>query len=88
MYMSINDPIQLVYDKKRERWYLLRGRETFYNSDYERREWDTPEEAIEWARVYLNEEVIRDDSGQAPNTGTEKRTGPKRKDQQGQDRLL
>ena len=31
--MSINDPISIVWDKKRAKYYLQQGRETFYDQD-------------------------------------------------------
>jgi hypothetical protein len=48
--MSICDPITVEYNEKRKKYYLLRGRETFYDEDNYWRLWDTPEEAIEWAK--------------------------------------
>ena len=43
--MSINDPITIEYDDKRERYYLKRGRETFYDNDRTWIQFDTREEA-------------------------------------------
>jgi hypothetical protein len=47
-YMSINDPITVEWDDKRERWYLMRGRETFYDEDRVWIQFDTKEEAEEY----------------------------------------
>ena len=43
--MSINDPITIEWDDKRERWYLKRGRETFYDDDRVWIQFDTKAEA-------------------------------------------
>ncbi len=49
--MSINDPIIPFYHEKHKTWRLLRGRETFYDKDRYLREWETKEEAVEWAKA-------------------------------------
>ena len=51
--MSLNDPIIPYYNEKHQMWRLLRGRETFYDEDRYLREWETKEEALEWARANL-----------------------------------
>ena len=56
--MSINDLVYPVYNNKREMWKLLRGRETFYDDDRVLREWETKQEALDWAYANLNVEFI------------------------------
>lgn len=48
--MSINDPLELEYLDRRRSWIVKRGRETFYDDDRCLIEFDTAEEAIEWAK--------------------------------------
>lgn len=50
--MSINDPILLAHSPK---WgyYLVRGRETFYDEERYMRTWDTAEEAVAWSEKEL-----------------------------------
>jgi len=43
--MSITDPVEAVWNDKREVWYLKQGRETFYNTDRTLMTWATQEEA-------------------------------------------
>lgn len=47
--MSLNDPVELYYNNRRNKWLLMRGRETFYDENNTLVEFDTVEEAIEWA---------------------------------------
>ncbi len=47
--MSINDPITVVYYERRNTYILKQGRETFYNESRNMREWNTAEEARQWA---------------------------------------
>ena len=54
--MSVNDPVEVVYNEKREGWMLLRGRETFYTHDRELFLWDTAEDAAQWCRDVLRVE--------------------------------
>ena len=52
--MSITDPIEIIWDTKRGKYYLQRGRETFY--DAVTHEWimfDTEEQAKLWRHIYL-----------------------------------
>ena len=51
--MSINDPVLLIYDEKRQAWRLQRGRETFYDRENYLITWDTPEEARKWCEREL-----------------------------------
>ncbi|NOR88993.1 MAG: hypothetical protein GQ524_01950 [Anaerolineales bacterium] len=55
--MSINDPILLAYSEK---WgyYLLRGRETFYDKNRALVIFDTREEAIAWSEKHLEQTPI------------------------------
>lgn len=55
--MSINDPIRLFYDEKRERFRLLRGNETFYNERREMVEFETADQAVEWAKNVFGMDV-------------------------------
>ncbi len=57
--VSINDPITVEWDDKRQRYYLLQGRETFYN---EKREWiqfDTREQAENYRRSLMTSIIDR-----------------------------
>ena len=51
--MSINDPIIAFYYERRETWILKQGNETFYDEERRMREWQTEQEAIDWARDNL-----------------------------------
>ena len=55
--MSITDPILLAYSSK---WgyYLIRGRETFYDEDNALVCFDDPEDAIRWVEEELDEKVV------------------------------
>ena len=53
--MSLDDPVQVVWNERRGMWYVKRGNETFY--DERTRVWhefDTEEEALEWARKNIS----------------------------------
>ena len=43
--MSIDDPITIEYDEKRDKYYLKQGRETFYDDNKEWILFDTAEDA-------------------------------------------
>ena len=47
--MSINDPIFIKYNERRETYYVSQGNETFYDNDNVFREWDAPKDAYKWA---------------------------------------
>lgn len=47
--MSINDPIELRYHPKRDRWYIAQGRETFYDENDHLIEFESAEDAAFWA---------------------------------------
>lgn len=47
--MSITDPIEVYYYERRKTYLLVRGRETFYDENDILLEWETAEEALEWA---------------------------------------
>lgn len=47
--MSINDPVKLYYNNRRGKWILMQGRETFYDENNTLVEFDTVEQALEWA---------------------------------------
>lgn len=47
--MSINDPIKVEYLEKRGKWVLCQGRESFYDDSNQLREWDTQDQAGQWA---------------------------------------
>lgn len=51
--MSINDPITVEYSERRKMYYLLQGRETFYDENRIMREWTTHTEAEQWAKENL-----------------------------------
>ena len=51
--MSINDPITVEWDDKRERYYLQRGNETFYNDDREWIQFDTEQQAENYRRFIM-----------------------------------
>jgi hypothetical protein len=55
--MSITDPILLAYSQ-RWRYYLIRGRETFYDKDRALVTFNTPEEAIAWSEKHLGQTPI------------------------------
>jgi len=46
--MSINDPFEIHYNDKRDQYFVKRGNETFYDSDFTWILFDTKEEAQEW----------------------------------------
>ena len=46
--MAINDPIRLEYYERRKTYILKQGNSTFFDGNT-MREWDTPQEAINWA---------------------------------------
>lgn len=48
--MSINDPITIEYSERRKMFYLIQGRETFYDENRIMREWETREEAERWLK--------------------------------------
>ena len=56
--MSIDDPIEIEYQKNRTTFILMRGRETFYDEDRGMIEFDTIEEAKEWSRENLGIEPL------------------------------
>ena len=60
--MSINDPITIEYNEKRGKYYLLQGRETFYDENNEWIMFDTLEDAIEAQVIYteVNKEMKND----------------------------
>ena len=47
--MSINDPIYIKYNERRETYYVSQGNETFYDNDNVFREWNTAKDAYKWA---------------------------------------
>ena len=49
--MSGNE-IKTFYDERREKWRLLWGNETFYDSENRMVEFDTEAEALEWWASY------------------------------------
>lgn len=51
--MSVNDPVELVWNPKHEHFYLKRGRETFYDDENFMRTWNTAVDAIHWAMTEL-----------------------------------
>ena len=51
--MSINDPITIEWDDKRERYYLQRGNETFYNAEREWIQFDTEQQAENYRRFIM-----------------------------------
>ena len=51
--MGINDPITFEYREKQGRWIVLQGRETFYDEENYRYEFDTFDDALEWANENL-----------------------------------
>lgn len=46
--MSVTDTITVEWDEKREKYYLLQGRETFYDDDGVWIQFNTKEEAEEY----------------------------------------
>ena len=46
--MSVNDPIEIKYDEKRDFFWLKQGSETFYNEDRCMIVFLSEEDAIEW----------------------------------------
>lgn len=51
--MAYTDPVVLYYYDRRGTWILKRGNETFWNDKDEMLEWNTPEEAVNWAWINL-----------------------------------
>ena len=47
--MGINDPILIIYSEKREKFVLKQGNETFYDLENYLVEFDTADEATEFA---------------------------------------
>ena len=47
--MGITDATYIMYNFKTDKFFLQRGRETFYDEDRAIREWDTEDEARAWA---------------------------------------
>ena len=43
------------YDEKRLKWRLLWGDETFYNDQNQMMEWDTEQEAMDWAEEHYGD---------------------------------
>ena len=60
--MSINDPIILRYDEKKDWYYLTRGRETFYTESRIMRVWPHEEDAIHWSEEELGKTPIKEGS--------------------------
>ena len=58
--MSLNDPILLLFDEKRQLWFLQRGRETFYDEENAMIMFDTKKDAEEWCRNVLGKEIKND----------------------------
>jgi hypothetical protein len=58
--MSINDPVMVVYLKRRKTYILKQGRETFYDENDYMREWETAEGAIEWGKENLGADIIQE----------------------------
>jgi len=48
--MSITDPVYVRWHEKGEGYYLVQGRETFYNKYNELMLWSEVEEAVDWAK--------------------------------------
>lgn len=51
--MAILDKVFIKYDSTRNKYWLQRGRETFFDEERKQRMWDTEEEAISWAITNL-----------------------------------
>ena len=51
--MSINDPISIEWDNKRQRYWLKRGRETFYDKNRIWIQFETEKEAEAYRRILL-----------------------------------
>ena len=52
--MSVNDPITVKWDDKRQRYYLLQGRETFYSENREWIQFDTREQAENYRSLIMD----------------------------------
>ena len=53
--MTVNDPVYLAFDEKRKFWYLMQGRETFYDTDRAMCQWENLDDAIKWSEDYLGQ---------------------------------
>jgi hypothetical protein len=58
--MSINDPIILRYNDKKEYFYLTQGRETFYDQYNYMWVFDTEEEAAAWSEENIGKTPIKE----------------------------
>lgn len=43
------------YDKRRLKWRLLWGNETFYNDQNQMLEWDTEQDALDWVKEHYGD---------------------------------
>lgn len=61
--MGINDPVRLVCKPEWDPtpWYLTQGRETFYDDERNMLRWSDWRDAVEYARVVLGVEPLRDE---------------------------
>ena len=60
--MSVNDPIYPWFYERRGTWLLMQWDESFYDENNILREFETREDALEWAYNNLNRELINDES--------------------------
>ena len=51
--MGITDATYIMYNFKTDKFFLQRGRETFYDEDRVMREWESEDEARAWALANL-----------------------------------
>ena len=64
--MSINDPITIEFDEKRQKYFLKQGNETFYDDNNEWIMFDTEEEAQEYLDEGIGESYDHFIDGQLP----------------------
>lgn len=59
--MGITDPVVLVCQPGHDLpWYLMQGRETFYDEERYMRRWETWQEAVSWAQDELGVTPVDD----------------------------
>lgn len=70
--MSLLDPVEVQYDEKYEVYWLLRGRETYYDAERYRRGWDSESEAIQWAQENIPNAEIYSHNGEISSVTVKK----------------